>query len=270
MRIPLRRGRLLDEHDVAGGPIAVLLSESFAKRKFPGQDPLGQRVRSGPDIGRADRPWATIVGVVGDVKQASLALSESDAFYTSTSQWSWVDRAQSLVVRTQGNAAALTSAVKSAVWSVDRDQPIVRVATMDNLLATSEAERHFVLILFEAFGLVALILAATGIYAVLSGSVCERMREIGVRVAVGATRSDILALIIRQGIRLTALGIVIGLAGAMAASQALITLLFGVSQLDPVTYLGVIALLAGVSVIACGLPAWRAAQIDPATTLRAE
>jgi putative ABC transport system permease protein len=270
MHIPLRRGRLLDEHDVAGAPVAVLLSESFAKRKFPDRDPLGQRVRIGPDIGRADRPWGTVVGVVGDVKQASLALSESDAFYTSTSQWAWVDRAQSLVVRTSEDAAELTASIKNAVWSVDRDQPIVRVATMDSLLATSEAERRFVVILFEAFGLVALVLAATGIYAVLSGSVTERMREIGVRVAVGASRGDIVGMVIRQGVGLTAIGVVIGLAGAMAASQALITLLFGVSRLDPVTYVGVIALLAGVAVIACAVPAWRAAQVDPAITLRAE
>jgi predicted permease len=270
MRIPLRRGRLLDEHDGAGAPLAVLLSESFARRKFPGQDPLGQRLRVGPDIGRADRPWGTVVGVVGDVKQASLALSDSDAFYTSTTQYAWVDSVQSLVVRARGDAAANTSVIKNAIWSVDRDQPVVRVATMDTLLAKSEAERHFVLILFEAFGLVALVLAATGIYGVLSGSVTERMREIGVRVAVGATRGDILALVIRQGLMLTAVGIVIGLAGAMAASQALITLLFGVSGLDPATYFGVIVLLTGVSLIACGLRAWRAAQIDPATSLRAE
>lgn len=270
MHIPLLSGRLLDEHDVAGAPGAVLISEAFAKRKFPGQDPLGQRVRVGPDIGRSDRSWGTVVGVVGNVKQASLALSESDAFYTSTTQYAWVDTVQSLVVRTRGDAAALTPAIKSAIWSVDRDQPIVRIATMDSLLATSEAERHFVLILFEAFGLVALLLAATGIYGVLSGSVTERMREIGLRVAVGATRGNILALVIRQGMVLTALGIVIGVSGAVVASQALITLLFGVSRLDPATYLSVIALLLGVSMIACGLPAWRAAQIDPATTLRAE
>jgi putative ABC transport system permease protein len=270
MHIPLRRGRLLDERDVAGAPVAVVISESFAKRKFPGQEALGERVRIGFDIGKPDRPWGMIVGVVGNVKQASLALSDSDAVYTSTTQWAWVDSAQSLVVRARGDAASLTPAIKNAIWSVDRDQPIVRVATMDSLLATSEAERHFVLTLFEAFGLVALVLAATGIYGVLSGSVTERMREIGVRVAVGASRGDILALIIRQGILLTGLGVVIGLAGAIAASQALITLLFGVSRLDPVTYLGVIALLAGVSLIACGLPAWRAAQIDPASTLRAE
>jgi putative ABC transport system permease protein len=270
MRIPLRRGRVLDEHDGVGAPLAVLLSESFARRKFPGRDPIGQRLRVGPDIGRADRPWGTVVGVVGDVKQASLALSDSDAFYTSTTQYAWVDSVQSLVVRMRGDAAANTRAIKNAIWSVDRDQPVVRVATMDSLLAKSEAERHFVLILFEAFGLVALVLAATGIYGVLSGSVTERMREIGVRVAVGATRGDILALVIRQGLMLTAFGIVIGLAGAMAASQALITLLFGVSGLDPATYFGVVVLLTGVSLIACGVPAWRAAQIDPATTLRAE
>ncbi|HEY4766003.1 MAG TPA: ABC transporter permease [Candidatus Sulfotelmatobacter sp.] len=270
MRIPLRRGRVLDEHDGVGAPLAVLLSESFARRKFPGQDPLGQRLRVGPDIGRADRPWGTVVGVVGDVKQASLALSDADAFYTSTTQYAWVDSVQSLVVRMRGDAAANTRAIKNAIWSVDRDQPVVRVSTMDSLLAKSEGERHFVLILFEAFGLVALVLAATGIYGVLSGSVSERMREIGVRVAVGATRGDVLALVIRQGLMLTAFGIVIGLAGAMAASQVLITLLFGVSGLDPATYFGVIVLLTGVSLIACGFPAWRAAQIDPATTLRAE
>jgi putative ABC transport system permease protein len=270
LHIPLRRGRLLDQHDTAGAPLAVLLSESFAKRKFPGQDALGKRVRLGPDIGHSDRPWATVVGVVGDVKQASLAMGESDAFYTSTSQWTWVDRAQSLVVRTRGDAASLTPAIKNAVWSVDRDQPIVRVATMDSLLTTSEAERKFVLILFEAFGLAALALAATGIYGVLSGSVTERLREIGIRVALGATRRNILGLVIRQGMTLTGIGVLIGLLGAAAASRALITLLFGVSRLDPFTYLGVISLLGGVAGIACGLPAWRAAQVDPASTLRSE
>jgi predicted permease len=270
MHIPLRRGRLLNAHDMAGAPAAVLISEAFARRKFPNQDPLGQRVRVGPDIGRADKPWGTIVGVVGSVRQASLALSDSDAFYTSSTQWSWVDSVQSLVVRSQGDAAALAPAIRNAIWSVDKDQPIVRVATMDNLLATSEAERHFVLILFEAFGLVALALAATGIYGVLSGSVTERTREIGVRVALGATPSDILTLVVRQGMTLTVLGVVIGLCGAAMASQALVSLLFGVSRVDPVTYLGVIALLAGMSAVACWAPAWRAAQVDPSITLRAE
>ena len=270
MHIPLRRGRLLDEHDISGAPQAVLISESFAKRKFPNQDPLGQRVRVGPDIGRADRPWGTVVGVVGDVKQASLGPSETDAFYTPIAQFAWVDRAQSLVVRARGNAAVLTPEIKSAIWAVDREQPIVRVATMDGLRDRSEAQRRFVLMLFEAFGLVALALAAIGIYGVLSGSVSERTREIGVRVAVGATRYQIVALVVRQGMLLTAAGIAIGLVGAWAASQTIVTLLFGVSRLDPATYSGVIVLLAGASSIACGIPAWRAARIDPAATLRSE
>ena len=141
---------------------------------------------------------------------------------------------------------------------------------MDALLAATAAERRFALILFEAFGLVALVLAATGIYGVLSGSVTERLREIGVRAALGASRGSILALVLRQGMALTAIGIAIGLAGAVAASRALVTLLFGVTRVDPPTYLGVVALLLGVSTIACWLPAWRAARVDPSITLRAE
>jgi putative ABC transport system permease protein len=270
MRIPLRRGRLLNDRDVAGAPVAVLIDESLAKRRFPGQDPIGQRVRMGPDIGHADRPWAIIVGVVGNVKQGSLAVGDDDAFYISTAQWPWADNAQSLVVRTRGDGAALAPVIRDAIWSIDKDQPIARVATMDNLLAASEAERHFVLIMFEAFALVGLLLAATGIYGVLSGSVTERTREIGVRAALGASRGNILALVMRQGMTLTAIGVVLGLTGAVAASQLLTTLLFGVTRLDPMTYIAVIALLLAVSGIACFVPARRAASTDPMEALRAE
>jgi putative ABC transport system permease protein len=266
MRIPLRRGRFLNERDRTTD--AVLISESLAKHKFHDLDPIGQRVRMGPNMGRADAPWATIVGVVGDVKQLSLAVGDADAFYST--HWPWVDNVQSIVVRTRGDAAALAPAVRNAIWSIDKDVPVMRVATMQSLVSASEAERRFALILFEVFALVALMLAATGIYGVLSGSVTERMREIGVRSALGASRGNILALIVRQGMTLTALGVVIGLTGALAASQALITLLFDISRLDPITYVGVIALLLGVSGIACCIPAWRAARVDPAITLRAE
>ena len=266
MGIPLRGGRLLDQHDAAGQPVAVLINESFAKRKFPGGNTIGQRVH----VGSTDLPWFTIVGVVGDVKQTSLALGQADAVYIPTVQWYYPDRALSLVVRTAGPTPALVASIRDAIWSVDKDQPIVRVATMDGLVAASAAERRFALILFEAFALAALALVATGIYGVLSGSVTERMREIGVRSALGASRADILALVMRQGMTLTVAGLVLGLAGAVAASQALVTLLFAVSRLDPVTYLGVIALLAAVSGIACSFPAWRAARVDPSVTLRAE
>lgn len=264
--IPLRRGRLLDVHDVAGAPVSVLINESFAKRKFPGQDPIGQRVH----VGRTDLPWYTIVGVVGDVKQTSLAVSQADAVYITPTQWYFADNAMSLVVRTRGDAASLAQAIRNAIWSVDRDQLIIRVATMDQLLTASAAERRFALILFQAFALVALVLAATGIYGVLSGSVTERTREIGVRLALGASRSDILALVVRQGMTLTGLGVVIGLSGALVATQAVVTMLFGVSRLDPVTYLSVIGLLLGVSVIACWVPARRATKVDPLVALRYE
>ena len=159
MHIPLLRGRLLNEGDRPGTPVAVVISESLAERRFPGRDAIGQRIRIGPDIGHADRPWGVIVGVVGDVKQTSLALSEPDAVYVARSQWAWVDNAQSLVVRASGNAASLAPAVRAAIWSVDKDQPIVRVATMDELVAASESQRHFALVLFEAFALLALLLA---------------------------------------------------------------------------------------------------------------
>lgn len=267
LHIPLLRGRFLDERDTTGTPPVIVLSESLAKRRFPNQDPIGRRVHVG---GRVDSPLFTVVGVVGDVKQMSLALKESEAVYTTTTQWHWADGTLSLLVRAHGDAAAIVPAIKNAIWSVDKDQPIMRVELMDDLLAASAAERRFVLILFEAFGLVALVLAATGIYGILTGNVTERTREMGVRSALGATRQSIITLVLRQGMGLVGIGVLLGLAGATLASQALTALLFGVSHLDPLTYLGVILLLAAVSTVACSVPAWRAARIDPMVALRYE
>jgi len=265
MGIPVVSGRSLDERDRRGAPRAVLISESFAKRKFPGQDPIGQRIHVGPPD-----DWYTIVGVAGDVKQISLALTQPDAVYLASTQWPWGDTKMSLVVRSRGDAAALAPAIRRAIWSVDKDQPIVRVATMDELVTASAAERRFALILFEAFGAVALMLAAAGIYGILAGTVAERTREIGIRAALGATRKAIVGLVLGQGMRLTVLGVAIGLVGAAAASEAIASMLFGVSRLDPVTYLGVVALLFAVAAAACGVPALRAARVDPARTLRSE
>jgi putative ABC transport system permease protein len=265
MGIPLRRGRLLNEHDLPSSLPVAVISESMARTKFPGVDPLGRRMHAG-----AEDIWYTIVGVVGDVKQASLDTTNPDAIYTPTTQWHWADNVLSLVVQGQGDVASLAPAVRRAIWSIDKDQPIVRVATMESLVAASEAQRRFALVLFECFALAALLLAAVGIYGVLSGNVTERTREIGIRSALGASRSYILTLVLRQGVTLTIVGVLIGLVGAFLASRALITLLFGISPLDPLTYLGVIVMLVGVSVVACWLPAWRASRVDPSITLRAE
>ena len=264
MGIPLKRGRVFDQRDRAGAPMVALISESMARRRLPGLDPIGLQVIVG-----SQGPYA-IVGVVGDVRQVSLALTESEAVYIPAQQWGFTDRALSLVVRTRAEPMAAAPAIRRAIWSVDRDQPIVRLATMDELVAASAAERRFALILFQAFAITALVLAGAGIYGVLSGSVAERTREIGVRAALGASRAEIVGLVLRQGMTLTGLGVVIGVAGAMAATRGLVAMLFGISPLDPVTYLGMITLLAGVAVAACGVPAWRAARVDPASTLRAD
>jgi len=245
----------------------VLINESFANHKFPGRDPIGQRIRFG---GAVDRPWDVIVGVVGDVKQVSLAANQSDAVYLVSSQWLWSDGTMSLVVRAPGDLRALVPAIKTAIWSVDREQPIARIAGMEDLIAATAAERRFALILFEVFGILALVLAATGIYGVLSSSVTERTHEIGVRAALGALPAHILALVLRQGLTLTLTGVAMGLIGAAIASKAVTTLLFGISPIDGTTYGGVMALLLGVSVVASSVPAWRAACVDPATALRCE
>jgi putative ABC transport system permease protein len=261
-----RRDRLFHERDREGAPRVALISESTARRRLPGRDAIGQRLRIGP----TDGPLYTVVGVVGDVKQRALPLDEGDAAHTTEAQWRSADPVMSLVVRAYGDPARLVPAIRQAIWSVDKTQAIVRVAMMDDLIAGTVATRRFTLVLLQAFALAALVLAAAGIYGVLNGSVAERTREIGIRSALGASRTRILALVLREGMLLAGLGIGIGLIGAMAATQALATMLFGVSRLDPVTYVGVIALMIGVSLVASWTPARRAVKIDPAATLRAE
>jgi putative ABC transport system permease protein len=266
MGIPIISGRLLGEQDSDRAPQAALISESLARHHFGKVNPIGRCLHVGP----RNRPWYTVVGVVGDVKQTSLSIDQENAVYLSTRQTWFADDTFSFVIRARGNSAALVPALKSAIWSVDRDQPIVRVVTMDRLMEITEAQRRFILILFQTFGIVALLLAAVGLYGVLSGSVAERIHEIGVRMALGATRSGILALALRDGMRLTAFGIGIGLCGALAATRGIASLLFGTSALDPLSWFSMLALLTAVAVLACWIPAWRGARVDPSSALRSE
>jgi putative ABC transport system permease protein len=266
MRIPLRTGRPFEDRDDAGAPLVSLISESLARRRFPTGSPIGQRLRIGP----TDGPLYTVVGVVGDLKQVSLVAGDADAVYTTAPQWLFPERTMSLVVRATHNAPALAAAVRQAVWSVDKDQPIARVATMEDMVAAKSAERRFTLILFQLFAFAALTLAAAGIYGVLATSVAERSREIGVRSVLGATRGMIVSLVLRQALTLVAPGVVIGLVGAAILSRSLVALLFRVSPLDPLTYLEMALVLGAVAVVACSVPAWRAARLDPLTTLKAE
>ena len=266
MRIPLVRGRSIQESDRVGTPRVALISESLAKLAFPGVDPIGQRLRVGPPDGE---PF-TVAGIVGDVRQLSLAVPRSEAVYTSAGQWFWPEVAMSIVVRTRDGGTSIAPAIRDAVWSVDKDQPIVRVASMNDLLAATASSRRFALILFEIFAVAALVLAVAGIYGVLSGSVAERTREIGVRAALGASQQRVLRLVLGQGLRLTLIGVAIGLAVAAFATRAMETMLFGVSRLDPVTYIGVVVVLVAASLVACAIPAWRAARVDPVRALRAD
>jgi len=266
MGIPLLSGRLLDKHDTAGAPQVALISASLARRHFGKRNPLGSRLHVGPQ----NRPWYTVVGVVDNVKQTSLAIDEEDAVYLTTEQTWFADDTLSFVVRASGDPAALVPAVRGAIWSVDRNQPIVRIMTMDRMMAATEAQRRFTLILFEAFGFAALVLSAVGLYGVLSGSVTERTREIGIRAALGASQGSIVALIVRDGMRLTLLGVAIGLCGAVAATHLLSSLLFGTSPFDPIAWASMVFLLVAVAAMACWMPAWRAARVDPSITLHAE
>jgi putative ABC transport system permease protein len=266
MAIPLQRGRLLDAHDVAGASPVAVVSESLARQYFGAGDPIGQRIH----VGDTGRPPFTIVGVAGNVKQTSLDGDQFAATYMPAAQWHFSDRALWLVVKTAGPAAALAPAIRSAIWSVDKNQPIVRVTTMQEIVDASEADRRFAMTLFEAFAAAALALAAIGLYGVLFAGVSERTREIGVRAALGASRALIVREVVREGMMLTALGVVIGIAGALAAGNIMLRLLFGVSPLDAATYAAVVAVLFAVAGLASAIPAWRAAWIDPALTLRAE
>jgi predicted permease len=266
LRIPILRGRPLDDRDGAGAPRAMVVGAEFARRVLQDREPLGARVH----VGGEEQPAYTVVGVAGDVKQASLGAEQADAFYVTPEQWYFADNARWLVVRARQDEGALVPAVKQAVWSVDRDQAIVQATTLSVLVAGSEAPRRFAMQVLQAFAALALALAGVGLYGVLAASVGERLREIGVRAALGASRERLVGMVIREGMGMTLVGVGLGLAAAAFASELLASLLFGVSRLDPVTYAEVVGVLVAVAALACGVPALRAARVDPVRALRVE
>jgi ABC-type antimicrobial peptide transport system permease subunit len=207
---------------------------------------------------------------VGDVKHESLSSDHFDAVYLPEVQWQFVDYAMTLVVRPRGDALSLAPSLRKAIWAVDKDQPIIRIATAERLIADREAERRFALVLFEGFALVALVLAAAGIYGVLAGTVSERGRELGVRAALGATSRDQVGMVLRQGMTLTGIGMIVGLGAALASSRILSSMLFNVSPLDPGTYAGVTVGLICIALLACWIPARRASQTSPLEALKAD
>jgi putative ABC transport system permease protein len=265
MGIALAQGRTLDEGDVAGAPRVAVVSRSLARRLSPEGEVLGRSMR----IGGMPEPFA-VVGVVEDVKHASLASDPVPAVYVTPHQWQWADRVRWIVARALSDPTALLPAMREAVWSADPDQAIVRAQAMDALIARSEARRSFVMILLAAFALSAWAVSCVGLFGVLSGSVTERTHEMGVRAALGASREGIVSLVVRQGMGMAAVGLAMGVGGALVLSDALDAMLFGVERLDAVTYIAVAALLLTGGAAASTLPAIRAGRADPVEALRRE
>ncbi|MEP7067568.1 MAG: FtsX-like permease family protein, partial [Gemmatimonadota bacterium] len=266
MRIPIRAGRGFTPADASeSGSKVALVSEALAKRLWPNESPLGKRIRVGGSAG----PARTVVGVTGNIRHSGLDAKTTMQWYAPERQFS-ADNQEVLIVRTAGDPAALATTVRKTIATVDPTQPIVKIATMDDVVAASTSQRRLALVLFAAFAGAALLLAVAGIYGVLAGTVSERTREIGVRSALGATPRRLIGQIVGQGGRLAALGILLGLGGSIALSRYLQSLLFGVPPNDPVTLVGVCLLLAAVTLAASFVPAARAARVDPSTALRSE
>jgi putative ABC transport system permease protein len=264
MGIPVKHGRGFTLQDARPGAGVVIVNEAFEKHHFPGESAVGKRIRL---LGEAG--WQTVVGVVSDVRQSGLAGEVMLEVYNPELE-EMDDDALSFLIRADGEPTQIISAVRGVVAEVDPNQPLHNLMTMERRLANTTTSRRLNTALLGSFAGVALLLAAVGIYGVMSYAVTQRRREIGVRMALGAQRSDVLGLIIHGGLRLTLLGVASGLVGAFALTRYLSSLLFSVKATDPVTFLGVGLTLTGVALLACWLPARRAAKVDPMVALRNE
>ena len=271
MNIPLRQGRYFDQNDNEQSIPVAIINETMARQYWPGENAIGRRFKLG-DPNDKESPWRQIVGIVADIRQMGLdepvkaemyfpyQQVKDEPFYTP----------RDLVIRTSGDTSSLVGAVRGVVREVDPDQPISNVATMAELLGTEASQRRMGMIMLVAFAGLALLLASIGIYGVLAYFVTQHTNEIGLRMALGATRTNILLLVLRKGMGLTLLGVAIGIAVAFAATRLMSSLLFGVKAADPLTFMTVPLLLALVALLACYLPARRATKVDPLVALRYE
>jgi len=266
MGIPLLQGREFTDRDREGAPTVLMVNETAARRYWPGQSPVGSHLSF--TTGRTQPTWLEIVGVVKDVLHDSLEQPAKPTIYLPFLQGP-PDFAVT-VVRTGIDPAALTSAVREAIAAVDKDQPVMMSRTMTDILADSVAQRRFNTVLIVAFGALALILAVVGVYGLMAYIVMQRTHEMGVRIALGAERSDVMKLVLARGFRLTLIGISFGIAMALILTRFLSKLLFNVPETDPATFIAVSACLGGIALLASYLPARRAMQVDPMVALRYE
>ncbi|MGH9846600.1 MAG: ABC transporter permease, partial [Blastocatellia bacterium] len=267
MRIRLLRGRAFTEQDGSDAPLVALISETAAKRFWLGEDPLGKRIR----LGGIENPLRTIVGIVPDVLHNGLEDAPDTQAYVPHAQWT--DSFMQLAVRTTADPAGvgnLIGAIRSEVKAVDKDIPIYQIATMEQLAAITTAQRRFTLLLAGIFAGLALVLAGLGIYSVIAYSVAQRTHEIGIRMALGARMSDVLKLVLGQGMKLAVPGLALGMLASLALTRLMTSLLFGVSATDPLTFGLVALLLATVALVACWIPARRATRVDPMVALRCD
>jgi putative ABC transport system permease protein len=265
MGIPLLTGRTFTEQDKTDSPSVVIISETLARRNFPGEDPLGKRL-----ILDDEKPAYEIIGVVGDVRHEGLEKETYPGYYLSFYQAP--ERQVNLMVRSAPavDPSGLQLAVRNVIKQMDKEQLVWETKTMEQLRAESVARRRFNMMLLGIFAALALLLAAVGIYGVMSYSVTQRTHEIGIRLALGAQTSDVLRMVVRQGMTLALIGVALGLLTALAVTRVMASLLYGVTATDALTYAGVSVLLAGIALLACLIPARRATHVDPMVALRYE
>jgi putative ABC transport system permease protein len=265
--IPVLSGRLFDERDRADSPPVVLVNAAFAERYLPGEDAIGRRMKNGgPE--RPDNVWMEIVGVVGDVPYEGLHAPPKPAFYLPFSQSQW--NSTYVLARTAGDPDAFTRELRAAVAALDPERAVTDVRTLDERIAASLGAPRFRSRLFLSFCLLALVLAAVGIYAVTASAVAERTREIGIRIALGAGKRTVVGEVVRRAMRPAVAGLAIGFLAALALTQTLRGLLFGLGPTDPATFTVAAAVLLAAALLASWLPARRAAGADPVVALRRE
>jgi Acidobacterial duplicated orphan permease len=265
MTIPLIEGRVFTEEDKADSPPAVVISETTARRFWPGENAVGKHIKVGRSA--SPRPWLTVVGIVKDVRQFELVVEPKPQMYLPYQQVEFFEP-RALIIRTNFDPLSLAGSVRQTVWELDKDQPVSDISSMEEVISDSVARQRFSMLLLGVFAGVALVLAAVGIYGVMSYSVAQRTHEIGIRMALGAQRSDVMKMTIGQGLRLVLTGVAIGLAGAFVLTRVMSTLLFGVSPTDPLTFISISIVLVSVAVLASYVPALRATRIDPMFALR--
>ena len=271
LRVPLRAGRLLEAGDRAGSLPVVVVNETLARLYWPGESPVGRRMifsQDLGDLGRVDEAPRVVVGVVGDVRHNGQASDPVPEIYLPNTQSYW--RVLNIVVRTSAEPASLTRPILEEVWRIDRNLPVAKIRTMDEILAGSVAQPRFYALLLAVFAGFALLLAGVGVYGLMSYSVALQTHEIGIRMALGARREDVLRMVLTRGILLAAAGMAVGIALAFGLGRFLGSLLFGVGATDPMTFAAVMLVLGGVALLSTYLPARRAVQGDPVAALRQE